>query len=78
LPPTISALNTILGPPEPKNVSHDDKALEVLDRNSFYSDDRSAIKVRFDELVAAGNVRFVTFRASAMRTSLRSSARDHR
>lgn len=69
LPPNPApALNTILyGPPGTgKTYRTIDKALEVLDPDYLvrHADDRVAIKARFDELVAAGNVRFVTFHQS--------------
>ncbi|WP_234414112.1 AAA family ATPase [Ideonella sp. A 288] len=69
LPPNPKpALNTILyGPPGTgKTYRTIDKALEVLDPDYLvkHADDRGAIKARFDELVAAGNVRFVTFHQS--------------
>jgi len=69
LPPNPKpALNTILyGPPGTgKTYRTIDKALEILDPDYLvkHAEDRSAIKARFDALVAAGNVRFVTFHQS--------------
>lgn len=69
LPPNPKpALNTILyGPPGTgKTYRTVDKALEILDPDYLvkHAEDRSAIKTRFDALVAAGNVRFVTFHQS--------------
>lgn len=61
-------LNQILfGPPGTgKTYSSIDAALEVLDSDFLvaHQTDRTALKARFDELAAAGHIRFVTFHQS--------------
>jgi 5-methylcytosine-specific restriction protein B len=68
--PTTDAipLNTVLyGPPGTgKTYRTIDKALAILDPEllSKCADDRPTLKARFDELMAAGHIRFVTFHQS--------------
>jgi 5-methylcytosine-specific restriction enzyme B len=68
MPNTQIALNRILyGPPGTGKTHHTVVgALEVLDPSflSAHESDRPAIKARFDEFVASGHVRFVTFHQS--------------
>jgi 5-methylcytosine-specific restriction enzyme B len=69
MPPNPSpALNTILfGPPGTgKTYRTIDRALEILDPEFLakHAGDRSVVKVRFDQLVTAGHIRFVTFHQS--------------
>ncbi|AEC20748.1 hypothetical protein PT7_2208 [Pusillimonas sp. T7-7] len=67
-PSSAPPLNQILyGPPGTgKTFSTIDAALEILDPNFLlnHRNDRSALKHRYDALVAMGNVRFVTFHQS--------------
>lgn len=67
-PMTIPALNQILfGPPGTgKTFSTIDEALKIIDQDFFNENagNRSLLKARFDELVTAEQVRFVTFHQS--------------